>query len=256
MNGSLIVKLMAGLLPVAPIATDMIDENLAYETSDSGESASGDEGESQGEGDPRYADYDGPTMEEEIAGYTSSTPTIRGMDSINIQVGDNFDPLAGVYALDNTDGNITGNIQVSDNNVDTSSPGSYTVNYRVENSGEGWFEYTRPITVSNEPTDSVPLVPPTEEQLTGESSGDGNGGDVESTDVQFENMDDTTISAGTEFDPQQDIQIIDSDGTEITHTAYISGEVDTETPGEYTIAYAVFDQFDNPHAYARTVTVQ
>lgn len=176
------------------------------------------------------------------------------MDSINIQVGDNFDPMAGVYALDNTDGDITGDIQVSGNNVDTSSPGSYTVNYRVENSGNGWFEYTRQITVSDAPTDSVPMVPPTEEQLTGESSDDGGNG--ETTDVQFKNMDDTTISAGSEFDPKNGIQILDTDGIDITHTAYISGEVDTESPGEYTIAYAVFDQFENPHAYARTITVQ
>lgn len=247
MNGSLIVKLMAGLLPVAPITADMLEEDPAYETGASSEDGGG-------EADSRYADYEGPTMEEEVAAYSSSTPTIKGMDSINIQVGDNFDPMAGVYALDNTDGDITGDIQVSGNNVDTSSPGSYTVNYRVENSGNGWFEYTRQITVSDAPTDSVPMVPPTEEQLTGESSDDGGNG--ETTDVQFKNMDDTTISAGSEFDPKNGIQILDTDGIDITHTAYISGEVDTESPGEYTIAYAVFDQFENPHAYARTITVQ
>lgn len=253
MNGNLIVKLMAGLLPVAPITADMLDEDSAYETGITSDSENGGEGEA----DSRYADYDGPTMEEEVAAYSSSTPTIRGMDSINIQVGDSFDPLAGVYALDNTDGNITGSIEVSGNNVDTSSPGNYTVTYRVENSGNGWFEYTRPITVSNAASDSIPLVPPTEEQLTGESSNEGgDGNDGSTSDVQFKNMDDTTISAGSEFDPKEGIQILDTDGIDITHTAYISGEVDTGSPGEYTIAYAVFDQFENPHAHARTVTVQ
>lgn len=249
MNGSLIVKLMAGLLPVAPITSDMLEDDPAYETGIS------DEADGGGQGDPEYADYDGPTMEEEVAAYSSSTPTIRGMDSINIQVGDSFDPMAGVYALDNTDGNITDNIQLSDNNVDTSNPGNYTVNYRVENSGNGWFEYTRQITVSDAPTDPLPLVPPTEEQLSGESSGDDSGSG-ETTSVQFKNMDDTSISAGSEFDPKEGIQILDTDGIDITHTAYISGEVDTESPGDYTIAYAVFDQFENPHAHARTITVQ
>lgn len=249
MNGSLIVKLMAGLLPVAPITADMLEDDPAYETGAESEDGGG-------EADSRYADYEGPTMEEEVAGYSSSTPTIRGMDSINIQVGDNFDPMAGVYALDNIDGNITDNIEVSGNNVDTSSPGNYTVNYRVENSGNGWFEYTRPITVSEAPTDTVPMVPPTEEQLTGESSDDDGSENGGTTDVQFKNMDDATINAGADFDPKSGIQIIDTDGIDITHTAYISGEVDTETPGEYTIAYAVFDQFENPHAHARTITVQ
>ena len=127
---------------------------------------------------------------------------------------------------------------------------------QVENSGNGWFEYTRPITVSEAPTDTVPMVPPTEEQLTGESSDDDGSENGGTTDVQFKNMDDATINAGADFDPKSGIQIIDTDGIDITHTAYISGEVDTETPGEYTIAYAVFDQFENPHAHARTITVQ
>src|SRR5699024_815244 len=98
-------------------------------------------------------------------------------------------------------------------------------------------------------------VPPTEEQLTGESSSDDDSGG-ETSDVQFKNMDDATISSGSEFDPKDGIQILDTDGIDITHTVYISGEVDTDSPGEYTIAYAVFDQFENPHAHARTITVQ
>ena len=252
MNGSLIVKLMAGLLPVAPITSDMLDEDSAYETGVSSDSENGGEGEA----DPKYEDYDGPTMEETVAGYSSSVPTIRGLESVNIQTGDSFDPLDGVYALDNSDGDITDSIEVSGNNVDTSSPGSYTVNYRVENSRNGWYEYTRQVTVSDAPTDSVPLVPPTEEQLTGQSSDDGGDGSGNTTNVQFKNMDDTSISADSEFDPKEGIQILDTDGIDITHTAYISGEVDTGSPGEYTIAYAVFDQFENPHAHARTVTVQ
>ncbi len=234
MDVNSIVKVMAGLLPVAPITAEMVD-NL----------------QSPAEVDPQYEDYSGPTMEEEVAAYNSAAPTIRGLESINVQVGDDFDPMAGVYALDNQDGNITDNIEIQQDNVDTSTPGSYTVAYRVENSRNGWFEYTRQITVSEAPSDPVPLVPPTEAQLSGESQSDG-----EPSSVRFNNMDDVVISVGEDFDPREGIQIIDTDGRDIAHTAYISGEVDTDTPGEYTIAYAVFDQFENPHAHARTITVQ
>jgi len=233
MDINTIVKVMAGLLPVAPITAEM--------TADAGGSA---------EAAPEYEDYSGPTMEEEVAAYSSAAPTIRGLETINVQVGDSFDPMAGVYALDNQDGDITGNIEVTDNNVDTSSPGTYIVSYRVENSRNGWFEYTRSITVSDAPSDPVPLVPPTEAELGGGS------GDAASSSVLFNNMDDITISTGEDFDPREGIQIIDTDGRDIAHTAYISGEVDTDTPGEYTIAYAVFDQFENPHAHARTITVE
>src|SRR5699024_12286994 len=123
-------------------------------------------------------------------------------------------------ALQNSECDLTGNMPRSGYTAVTPSPSSYTVNYRVENSGTAWFEYTRQITVSDAPTDSVPMVPPTEEQLTGESSDDGGNG--ETTDVQFKNMDDTTISAGSEFDPKNGIQILDTDGIDITHTAHIS----------------------------------
>lgn len=236
MNVNSIVKFMAGLLPVVPITADLMEEAPGAEA----------------EAAPQYEDYSGPTMEEEIAAYNDSVPTIHGVESINVQVGDTFDPMAGVYALDNQDGNITGNIQVTQDNVDTSTAGEYTVSYRVENSRNGWFEYTRQITVSQAPSDPIPLVPPTAAQL----GGGGPESSWETSTVQFNNMEDAVISTGDDFDPREDIRIIDTDGRDIAHTAYISGEVDTDEPGEYTIAYAVFDQFENPHAHARTITVQ
>lgn len=230
MNINTMVKVMAGLLPVAPITAEMVE--------DAGGAAA----------NPLYEDYSGPTMEEEIAAYNNPAPTIRNLDTVNVQIGDDFNPMAGVYALDNQDGNITDNIEITDDNVDTSTPGTYTVSYRVENSRNGWFEYTRSITVSDAPSDPIPLVPPTEAELQGTSE------DTSST-VLFNNMEDVTISVGEDFNAREGIEIIDTDGRDIAHTAFISGEVDTDTPGEYTIAYAVFDQFENPHAYARTITV-
>lgn len=241
---------MAGLLPAAPITGELLDEELQQAETSEAESESG--------ADSKYADYSGPTMEEEIASHSGNVPAIKGTDAYNVQVGDDFDPLAGVYAVDNRDGDITDNIEVTSNNVNTNRPGSYTVSYRVENSRGGFYEYTRVIEVSNAPSDPIPMIPPTEEALAAASGEAEEAEDdaASSSAITFLGLEDITIPQGSEFDPKEDVAIIDVDGSDITHRTYISGEVDTETPGEYTIAYAVFDHFGDPHAKARTITVE
>ncbi|WP_322789445.1 immunoglobulin-like domain-containing protein [Salinicoccus hispanicus] len=240
------IKIMAGLLPAAPITGELLDAQISQVSiSDS---------ESDTEGDSRYADYEGPTMEEEIASHSGSVPDLRGTEVYNVQVGDDFNPLAGVYAIDSQDGDITENIEITSDNVDTSQPGSYTVEYRVENSRGGWYEYTRSIEVSNASTDPVPMIPPTEAELEGDSEESEEAS--ASSAITFIGLEDITIQQDEEFNPKEDVEIIDVDGSDITHRAYISGEVDTNTPGEYTIAYAVFDHFGDPHAKARTITVE
>lgn len=247
MNSSTMIKIMAGLLPTAPITTDMIETSINQDQLE--EAGTGEDSQNE-----EYADYSGPTMEEEIAAHSGSVPDIKGTEGYNVQVGDDFDPLAGVYAVDSNDGDITDNIEVTSNNVDTSSPGNYTVSYRVENSNSNWYEYTRTITVSESASDSVPMVPPTEAQLSDEDSSESEASDSE--DITFLGTDDTTIEQGDEFEPKEDVQVIDVDGSDISHRIYIQGEVDTETPGEYNIAYAVFDRFGDSHATARTITVE
>lgn len=247
MNSSTMIKIMAGLLPTAPITTDMIETSINQDQLE--EAGTGEDNQNE-----EYADYSGPTMEEEIAAHSGSVPDIKGTEGYNVQVGDDFDPLAGVYAVDSNDGDITDNIEVTSNNVDTSSPGNYTVSYRVENSNSNWYEYTRTITVSESASDSVPMVPPTEAQLSDEDSSESEASDSE--DITFLGTDDTTIEQGDEFEPKEDVQVIDVDGSDISHRIYIQGEVDTETPGEYNIAYAVFDRFGDSHATARTITVE
>ncbi|MFB9861515.1 immunoglobulin-like domain-containing protein [Salinicoccus siamensis] len=246
MDSSTIIKFLAGLLPVAPITGELLDEELQMQQADSNEESNG--------ADSRYADYKGPTMEEEIAAHTSNRPAIKGVKgNFNVQVGSRFNPKAGVYAVDRYDGNLTGNIEVTKNNVDTSRPGSYTVTYRVENSRNYWSTYTRVVDVVNGSGDRVPLVPPTEAQLAGEDEAEES---EANSAITFLGLEDQTIEQGSEFDPKEDVQVIDVDGSDITYRLHISGEVDTETPGEYTIAYATFDHFGDPHAKARRITVE
>lgn len=236
MNSENLIKFMIGILPLAPAVNTYLDQ-------DTEETPSEEVSE----------DYSGPTMEDEINSHTGNLPAIKNVENVNVQNGDDFDPLQGVYAVDNTDGNLTDEIEVTENNVNTSQNGSYNVTYRVENSNGGYYTYVRVITVSDAPSDSLPQVPPSEGSSDSESDSSS---EESNTEVHFEGADDLTISVGEEFDAKSGVRVTDVDGTDISNQLYVSGEVDTETPGEYTIAYAVFDVFGNPNAIGRTITVQ
>ncbi|HWJ08909.1 MAG TPA: LamG-like jellyroll fold domain-containing protein, partial [Nocardioides sp.] len=64
------------------------------------------------------------------AGTDRTAPTIELPADTQVSVGDAFDPLAGVTATDNTDGDVTDRIQVV-GSVDTGKAGSYALTYVV-----------------------------------------------------------------------------------------------------------------------------
>ena len=76
----------------------------------------------------------------------ASIPIINYSD-VTITERDTFNPLDGVTALDNKDGNITSMIQIISNNVNTNVPGSYEVKYSVTNSLSKTTTVTRHVTV-------------------------------------------------------------------------------------------------------------
>ena len=61
------------------------------------------------------------------------TPTIDAANRI-ITVGESFDPLKGVTAFDSEDKDLTSRIEVIINDVDTTTPGTYDVTYKVVDS--------------------------------------------------------------------------------------------------------------------------
>lgn len=58
-------------------------------------------------------------------------PVISGADDVAVEFGASFDPMAGVKAVDDVDGDVTGAVKVSGDTVDTSKPGAYTLVYTV-----------------------------------------------------------------------------------------------------------------------------
>ncbi|EPB8164328.1 TPA: DUF5011 domain-containing protein, partial [Clostridium perfringens] len=64
----------------------------------------------------------------------NSMPILSGENKI-IKVGEDFDPLSGITASDKEDGDITSNIKVVTNEVNTKIPGTYKVVYEVTDNG-------------------------------------------------------------------------------------------------------------------------
>ena len=81
----------------------------------------------------------------------NAVPVITAEDK-TISAGDTFDPLDGVTASDKEDGDITKDIEVISNNVDTSKAGTYEVTYKVTDSQEASVTKTITVTVKEKDT--------------------------------------------------------------------------------------------------------
>lgn len=62
-------------------------------------------------------------------------PVISGADDVAVEFCASFDPMAGVKAVDDVDGDVTGAVKVSGDTVDTSKPGRVHVGVHGERCG-------------------------------------------------------------------------------------------------------------------------
>lgn len=69
----------------------------------------------------------------------------------------------------------------------------------------------------------------------------------------FEGIEDATVETGTTFDPYEGVVALDSRVNEIPYE--VTGIVDTETPGDYTLTYTATDEAGRTTTETRTVTV-
>ena len=77
-------------------------------------------------------------------------PVLSGVDNVTIFMNTDFDPMAGVSAVDDVDGDLTNDIVVT-GNVDVSTPGTYFLRYVVEDSAGNRTERQRFIDVVVDP---------------------------------------------------------------------------------------------------------
>ena len=92
----------------------------------------------------------------EVVAY-EDPPQITGLNTVYLPVGEEFNPMEGVQAIDSIDGNITSLIEVT-GTFDFMKSGSYQLNYSVRNGGNIVTESTRTVYYS-EPINGQNAVP-------------------------------------------------------------------------------------------------
>lgn len=81
--------------------------------------------------------------------YTTSDKPILIGEEVALNIGDSFEPLQGMIANDPEDGDITKNIKVINNNVNTKRGGNYVVSYEVTDSHGNKTTLDRKVSVVN-----------------------------------------------------------------------------------------------------------
>jgi hypothetical protein len=154
--------------------------------------------------------------------------TLIGAAVIDLSVGDTFsDP--GVTASDDVDGDLTSNVVVGGDTVNTAVPGTYVISYNVSDlAGNAAAEVTRTVIVID---DEPPVI-----TLIGAAAIDLNVGD---------NFIDPGVTATDNVDG------------DLTSSVAVGGDVvNTGVAGTYVITYNVSDSAGNPAAeVTRTVNV-
>ncbi|MBC1553207.1 DUF5011 domain-containing protein [Listeria booriae] len=171
-------------------------------------------------------DSDGNTTTKQVTVTVTSNdaPTIEATDH-TLKKGAKFDPMADVTATDAEDGNLTKDIKITANDVDTSQEGTYHVTYSVTDSDENTT--TKEITVT-----------------------------VTSNDAPTIEATDHTLKKGTKFDPMSEVSAVDKEDGDMTKDIKITAnDVDTTQEGTYHVTYSVTDSDENTTTKEITVTV-
>jgi len=150
--------------------------------------------------------------------------------TITLRVGDTFDPMSNVKAVDKEDGDLTNKVKYK-GDVDTSKPGTYIVDYSVVDSQGGNTTATQTVIVEGNgekldlnPTLTVPTA--------------------------------TTMHVGDSFDPMAKVLAIDKEDGDLTSKVKVNGEVNTSKAGTYVLTYIVKDSKGHEVTAKQTVTVK
>lgn len=153
----------------------------------------------------------------------TTAPVLAGVPAASsVAQGQPFEPMAGVTAVDDVDGDLTAAVTV-EGSVDTRAPGVTTLTYRVSDAAGNSATATRVVTVT--------AVAPT---FTG----------VAPT---------RTVSAGDDVDPLDGVSAADANGDDVTDR--ITVEKTAVTPDGYTLRYAVTDAYGTRATAESVVTV-
>lgn len=159
-------------------------------------------------------DYD-RTVTMDVTFYVAGEPTIEHNGEKIIDLNAVFNPMDGLVATDDIGTDITNEVVIVSNDVDTSVEGDYQVVYRITDG----YGNTKTLTVDFIVKESLMDTPKIE--FTGEQ---------------------VIIKGSAGFDVKNGIKATDGQGVDLTSQVAILGTVDTTTAGEYSVKYTVFDR--------------
>ncbi len=168
--------------------------------------------------------YHSDSKKDEIADSSNNPPVIHA-EGKKILQGETYDALEGVRATDKEDGDLTKNIVILSNNVNTSKVGVYFVSYQVVDK-EG---------IDTKKQISVEVLP--------------------NSDPVF-SVEDTEIVVGGVFDPLKGVFVSDKEDGDLTqNVSVISNSVDTTKVGKYSVIYQVITKQNQKFKKEITVSV-
>ncbi|WP_144488251.1 M4 family metallopeptidase [Bacillus sp. ABP14] len=170
------------------------------------------------------------TVKENEKTETNQVPELTVPPTITLRIGDKFDPMSNIKAIDKEDGDVTNRVEHK-GDVDTSKPGKYIVEYLVVDSQGGNVTATQTVIVEgNEET--LDLNP----SLTVPTA--------------------TTIHIGDSFEPMAKVVAIDKEDGDLTSKVKVNGEINTSKAGTYVLTYTVTDSKGHEVTAKQTVTVK
>ncbi|MDT0111504.1 DUF5011 domain-containing protein, partial [Listeria booriae] len=151
-------------------------------------------------------------------------PVIAANDK-TLKKGGSFDPMTGVSASDTEDGDVTGNVTVTANDVNVNQEGTYHVTYSVTDSDGNTTTKTITVTVTSNDAPVITAV-------------------------------DKTVKKGASFDPMAGVTASDTEDGNVTDKVTVTAnDVDTSAVGTYHVTYSVTDSDGNTTTKTITVTV-
>jgi LPXTG-motif cell wall-anchored protein len=169
-------------------------------------------------------------VEEKEKAVEKQAPELTVPFTTTLHVGDTFDPMRGVKAVDKEDGDLTNRVKHK-GDVDTSKPGKYIVEYSVVDS-QG-VNATATQTVIVEENGETPDMEPKLTVPVG-----------------------ATMNVGDSFDPMARVSATNKEDGDLTSKVTVDGKVDTSKAGTYVLTYTVTDTKGHEVTAKQTVTVK
>ncbi|PFZ50063.1 M4 family metallopeptidase [Bacillus wiedmannii] len=159
------------------------------------------------------------TVKENEKTAENQVPELTVPLTITLRVGDTFDPMSNVKAVDKEDGDLTSKVKLN-GEVDISKAGTYVLKYTVTDSKghKVTAEQTVTVKVRDEVKNEIPIlkVPAT-----------------------------TTITEGDQFDPMVGVSATHKESGDLTSKVVYEGDIDPSKAGTFEIIYSVTDSVGN-----------